>query len=155
MRVNFQDHEVSRKAFRKSGLTGEKLKCRSLFEPFWFSVDDDLFLITEGFWWDGSSNPRATWTLIGSPWDEDLSPGAIVHDMLYGARVFPRRKCDAIFESINEMNEMNIIQRKTMDYGLFVGGGFVYNNKTDEQIAGCRKHLLINGRPFKQTIEGV
>lgn len=145
MKIHFDDREVSEKLFNTSGKRyGGKLAYRRLYEPFAFSIDDDDFKVLPGFWWDGASIPRALWSVVGDPWDEDITPGALIHDILYGSHWFSQRKADDILFKVNKLNDMGWLKNHTVWATLRVCGHVAYNGKTEKGVKGVRKHVLVN-----------
>ena len=150
MKIDFQNHETSDKFFRKGYKDpenfGDKLPCRRLSEEFWFEIDGTRFTVLPGFWWDGASIPKALQSVIGGPWEEDISPGCLIHDVLYGTHWFPRGEADKIMYEVNKLNGMGWWKNHTVYSGLYVGGGPAYKNKTREQLEGVRKHVMMGDK---------
>jgi hypothetical protein len=148
--VTHDNHEDSRRyfaeAYKDPEKAGEFLPCRQLVSEFVFTLNDDVYIISPGFWWDGASIPKALWSVIGGPWEEDIAPGALIHDVLYGAHLFPRDECDEIMKVVNKGNKMSAWKVSLVHTGLRWGGASAYRNKTPEQIAGVRRHLSKNGK---------
>ena len=147
MNILFQDYEVSKRIFRSAYQhpEGKKLEYRKLTQDFWFIIDGSAFTIKKGFWWDGASIPRIFWTAIGDPWEADIAPGALIHDMLYACQYYQRWKADLIMFEVNKLNGMNAIKNHAVYRALRLGGWKAWNDKTDEMIKGASKHLVING----------
>ena len=154
MKIVFQEYEISRKVFKGAYRhpEGKKLNYRRLECNFWFILDGNLYTITKGFWWDGSSQPKITWSAVGSPWDEDGYPGALAHDILYATQVKSRAIADRVKYEIDRKNGMSWIKAQLIYRTLRTVGWRAWNAKTKESIEGARKHLLINGELYKKEI---
>lgn len=72
-------------------LPGEAPGCYELYRPLRFGLNDT---VPRGFVTDGASIPRPLWPLIGTPFDPDLLPGAIVHDWMYRFGAWSRAEAD-------------------------------------------------------------
>lgn len=148
--ITYDMYETSKRYFKNAEnfmhLSDNKLQYRKLTETFHFVINGNYFEILPGFWWDGASIPRFLWTLIGSPWEEDIAPGALIHDVLYGSQVFKRKISDEVMYHINVLNGMGKIKANSVYSGLRMGGSGAWNNKTKEIINGVRKHLKINDK---------
>lgn len=149
MRIDFDNCEESRKYFKSAYRDPEVFRhhraYRKLTGEFHFSIDNVSYTIKPGFWWDGASIPRFLWPVIGNPWAEDIAPGALIHDALYGSHAFPRHKCDDIMDAVNNKNGMSWWRRRAVREGLRVGGAGAYTSKTIQNINGVRRHLVLGG----------
>lgn len=147
--IIFQNNETSQRFFRSAekelGLSENRLEYRRLKEDFWFVINGNFFVIKAGFWWDGASIPKFLWGIIGNPWEEDIAPGALIHDALYGSQVFERVYSDHVMYTVNDINNMGGIKNHLVYRGLRMGGWAAWKQKTKEQIEGVRSHLYING----------
>ena len=146
MNITFQDYEISKRIFKSAYRhpEGKKLEYRKLTADFWFTIDGDAFTIKRGFWWDGASIPRIFWTVIGDPWEADIAPAALIHDILYATHYFDRAKTDEVMFEVNEINGMNPVKNIAVYRALRIGGWKAWNEKTDEMIAGAKRHLIVN-----------
>lgn len=150
MKIDFQDYENSKRIFKKAYKhpEGKKLEFRRLSEDFSFVVDGTCFVIKKGFWWDGASIPKIFWSVIGDPWEADIAPGALIHDILYGTQYYNRKKTDQILYEVNKINGMNSVKNYAVYNGVRMGGWKAWNEKTEEVIAGNSRHLFINGKEY-------
>ena len=148
MNIEFKDYENSKRIFRKAYIhpEGKKLEYRRLSEDFWFIIDGVEYVMKAGFWWDGASIPQPLWSVIGGPWSADIAPGALIHDILYGGHIFERLLCDQVLHKVNAINNMNSLKNTLVYKGVRMGGWAPYKEKSQENIIGVRKHLLINGQ---------
>ncbi len=130
-----------------------------LQEKTWAIIDGDLFEITPGFWFDGMSMPRALWSIMGHPFLPHLIIQVLWHDIFYSTHYFPESTCNEILERmIVQRNQdwkdnhlpynIGYMKRKAIRAGLGSFGWVAYNGKTDEQIAGASKHLVVNGKAY-------
>jgi len=146
--ILLQETEYSKKIFRHSYIDPTKYGCRKLTQNYWFVIDGNDYVIKRGYWWNGASIPQFAWSIVGGPWQDEVYFGALIHDILYGAQVFPRRICDEVFYQVNDMSGMGWCKNQAMDKSLLVGGSLGYSADADA-IQGHRKHLLVNGKAFK------
>jgi hypothetical protein len=146
--IQFQNNEISQRFFRNAGLEGglseNKLEYRKLYNDFYFVINGHYFVIKPGFWWDGASIPKFLWGIIGGPWQEDIAPGALIHDVLFGSQVLPRKTANRIMYEVNRLNGMSWTKNQTVYNGLRIGGWKAWQDKTDSQIRGVREHLYID-----------
>ena len=116
---------------------------RFLVDDFMFSVDGRHYGITSGFWTDSASIPRAVWSLIGSPFTGRYVIPALIHDMLYCAQWFRRDKCDEVFYAAMLKCHVPKVQAWLIYKSVRMWGWISYNGKTDAEIEGALKHLIV------------
>jgi len=149
MKIIFQEYEESRKYFNlndiANGKFNTKAEFRVLTKNYDFYIKGVKFTILKGFWWDGASIPRACKSIAGGSWDRDISPGGLIHDILYNTQIFLRCFCDDVLFNVNKLNDMSFIKNHIIYHSVRIGGWVAWNDKELTHIDGCRKHLLING----------
>ena len=150
--AGFQLYEISRRIFKAAHTESNPAhyQCRELVEPFYFTINNFSFKLNPPFWWDGASIPQFAWSIIGNPWEQDVAPGALVHDCLYATQIFPREICDEIFFQINKKNGMGWFKNHTIYRSVRMGGGSAWKEKTEKHIVKCREHLEINNNPINK-----
>lgn len=130
-----------------------------LLEDTWTIINGELFEAKRGFWFDGMSGGKLAWVLIDHPFAPRIIIQVLWHDLFYGTQYFERWKADEILNAMNLQRnkdwedasvkcKISWSERRIMNTGLYLGGGFAYNSKTDEQIKGCSKHLYVSGKQF-------
>lgn len=69
--------------------------------------------VPKGFITDGSSIPRAFWSIIEHPFGQALE-ASVIHDYLYSRGLFSRKQCDRLF--LEAMKELKVspLKRWTM-----------------------------------------
>ena len=157
MDISIQEYEESRRYFQNINRLDYReppttANYRRLTKNYPFTLNNVHFTILRGFWWDGASIPRAAWTLVGHPWSRDIAPGALIHDLLYVCKLFTREHTDDILYEVNKYNNMGWAKNKLVYGSVRAFGGSHWNQQTETQIAGGRKHLLINGLPAQEVL---
>ena len=134
-----------------------------LIEDTWLMMAKDYFEIKKGFWFDGMSMPRILWFFYGHPFSIETIIQVLWHDIFYSTHYFTQNGCDRYLDLMNIQRNFNwkerkinchisLIKRKSIYYGLRMGGWVAYNNKKLEEISGSSKHLHVNGRQFDPGI---
>jgi len=98
-----------------------------------YQLDEDVIIdgvrIEAGFQWNGASNPRFFWRILGSPFQPKYMVPSLVHDYLYSlgqASGYSRREADKLFFKLLIANGVNRKLAKTLYSGVRVGGGSHY-----------------------------
>lgn len=88
-------------------------------------VAGTIIRVPRGFNTDLASVPRLpfVYVLTGSMADA----AAVVHDYLYSTCMYERKVCDDIFLEAMEATGVSCIRRRTIYYGVRIGGWWVYN----------------------------
>ena len=124
---------------------------RMLTDVYWFCVDGQGFMVEAGFWWDGSSQPKFLWSMVGSPFTGKYYFGTLIHDILYATHYFSRDKADEIMYIVLRMEGVGYIKANAMYQGVRAGG-WVGWDKTPKQIAGAAKHLFVRGMRYSPIV---
>ena len=74
---------------------------------------------------DFASIPRPLQGLLDA--DNDVAPGATIHDYLYTSGLFPRAVCDQIFYEALRANGVGYLRAKALYLGVRVGGAAAWN----------------------------
>jgi len=112
-----------------------------LAAPVSFVVDslDAKITILPGFRWDGASVPRFFWRVVGAPFNGKYLPAALLHDALYAAELFPRKRCDAVFLEFMAQLGVPWWRRGAMYLAVRLGGGAVWRGHTARDVARARR----------------
>ena len=142
--ITHDPSETSTKYFACEHPEKIHLGFRRLDKSFRFSVNGNAYLISPGYWWDGASIPKFAWSLIGSPWDDDIYLAALIHDILYATHLYTRQKADQIMLDLLKMCGVGLIKRQMIYRNLRAFGWIAYNAKTQQMLDGAIKHLSID-----------
>ncbi len=83
-----------------------------IYVDYWYVHRDQFNIqIKEGYKYDGASIPRFWWRVAGTPFTGKYTVASLVHDALYSAEIFPRKKCDLIFLEIMEDYKVGYFSR--------------------------------------------
>ena len=119
---------------------------RRLSKDFTFYIDGKKFLIKRGYRTDGASIPSYAWSIIGSPFTGNYVIPALIHDMLYATNIYTREKSDKIFYDMMRKCGVGYVKANSIYYAVRMFGGSSYA-RTDEQIKGACKHILVDDKP--------
>lgn len=78
---------------------------------------DEVVIVPKGYRTDGASIPKLFWSLIGGPLGK-YAPAAIVHDFILEYDMYPRKRCDEIFEEALGVLGVGWFKRKLMYWGV-------------------------------------
>ena len=96
--------------------------------------------IKAGFHFDGASYPRLLWSLIGSPWDTDVLPAALVHDALYASELVTRAEADSMFLLLLDKNGMGSVRSYNRYLAVRAFGWSLWPHTTKQK---CKARSLI------------
>lgn len=97
-------------------------------------IFDDMGIrttIQQGFKTDGASIPRLLWRVIGHPFAPCTIRAVVVHDYLYSRHCdlkMDRKKADREFINIMKADNVNIIKRIIMYFGVRIGSWIKFCN---------------------------
>ncbi len=94
--------------------------------------------IYKGFITDFASVPRIFWAIF-PPYGPHYGKAAVLHDALYEAEIFNRKKCDCIFLEAMKILGANIIMRNVIYSSVRCFGRCEWNKHTKESIEKARK----------------
>lgn len=77
-----------------------------------FEIDGLKYWIPSGFQWDGASVPRAFWSIIGAPSEDDFKAASLVHDWLYLTHQTNRQDADECLFQILEQCDVSLWRRR-------------------------------------------
>ena len=107
-----------------------------LLEGFCYYTDEipveHLITVPEGFITDFASVPRVVWWLL-PPWGQ-YGKAAVVHDFLYRAKPWPRKRCDQIFLEGMQTLGVGWATRTTMYSAVRVAGWRAWNKDPDPMV---------------------
>lgn len=111
-----------------------KSACRQLVEHFEYHDPETarFFVVPPGFHWDGTSIPRALWSVLGGPFNPKYEIAGLIHDYLYRLDVhddLPRQIADEIFYDILRLEGVSWFRAQEMYWGVRAGGWLSYNKK--------------------------
>lgn len=84
--------------------------------------------VPAGFETDFASIPRIMWPVIGHPAGR-YAQAAVLHDFLYRAHIFARKRADDLFLEAMEVLGVPFWQRWAMWVAVRVGGSFAFNRQ--------------------------
>jgi hypothetical protein len=115
-----------------------------LAEPVRYLLNGDAKItIQPRFRFDGASIPRFFWRVIGSPFVGRYRSAALLHDALYSAEIYSRRKCDHLFLVAMANDGVVWWRRNAMWAAVRIGGGFVWRKHTAQSVAEARELVII------------
>jgi hypothetical protein len=99
-----------------------------------------------GFYNDGVSAPRWTWSLLGIyPYQPEALMYGIGHDGMYAGELADRPACDGCMKAWAEMAQHNQAYCQTVYRAVRLGGGYIWDTHTPESIALSRQFCqLVN-----------
>lgn len=100
------------------------------------------FCIYSGIEFDYASIPRPLWSFC-LPSDPKITAASLVHDVAYGAELWPRKFCDQLFLAIMKYRNVPAWKRTIMYSAVRIGGGFTYKEHTNESVTNIRKTLRV------------
>lgn len=87
-------------------------------------------IVPTGFIFDGASIPRWATSIIGvTSFTEGVVQAAVIHDWLYTAKMFSKKKSDTIFYEILLNQEVKARRARLMYYAVKFFGGKAWKNK--------------------------
>lgn len=101
-----------------------------LLEEFEYKIgslqSNEVIVIDKGFITNFASVPRIFWSIY-PPYSPEYGKAAVLHDGMYDAKLFSRRKCDAILkEAMGVLGASwvtrNIIWSAVRTFGMFTYG---------------------------------
>jgi hypothetical protein len=112
-----------------------------LDKGFWklkddFSYENDYIKATvkAGFTTDGASIPKAFWSIVGNPLENDLLNPAIIHDGLYTLMQLKRLECDKMLKEMLLFNGVSKIKAFFIYYAVRLFGGSHWKKYTTDKI---------------------
>jgi len=120
---------------------------RQLTEDFEFESDNgNRYYIKAGYVSDGGSIPRAFWSIL--PKYGTLESAYFVHDILYYARMMPRKKADLVLKEALDDLPTKAWKRKVIFNFVWYANRIkerlgITPQYSDELIDHARKHLII------------
>jgi hypothetical protein len=115
-----------------------------LQEDFRVIIDGQEFTLKAGIVFDFASVPRPFWSLV-PPMDPKYAGASLLHDVGYGAEIWPRKYCDDLFLAAMITSKVKRWKRQVMYYAVRVGGRFTYKNHTKASIKKIRVLLGVPG----------
>lgn len=85
--------------------------------------------VPEGFIYDGLSDPKWTWFLMGSSYDPQYMFPALIHDYLYTDHSVKRKEADDILLALLLENGVSVITSVLMYYAVRLFGGGHWKRK--------------------------
>ena len=113
-----------------------------LRHDFSFRYYNTVYTVKKGFDFDGSSIPRAAWTLVGHPLQTQKLLAALFHDILYCVHIQPRDWCDEAYFDIQTATGESWAICRTSYYTLRAVGGIAYP-KTEAEIKKYKPFLVV------------
>ena len=114
----------------------------SLDHNFSFRYYNTVYTVKKGFDFDGSSIPRAAWTLVGHPLQTQKLLAALFHDILYCVHIQPRDWCDEAYFDIQTATGESWAICRTRYYTLRTVGWVAYP-KTEAEIKKYKPFLVV------------
>lgn len=117
---------------------------RKLVQPYELLVPGLIHIsIKQGFLYDGLSNPRFLWRVLGHPWQSETEASALVHDALYQTELLPRAQADNIFYQLMIIDE--VAKAKAVSYytGVKSGGWAVWMRHDKDGIRMAREYVTV------------
>jgi hypothetical protein len=112
-----------------------------LDKGFWklqddFSYENDSIKVTvkSGFITDGASIPKAFWSVVGNPLENDLLKPAIIHDGLYTLMQLPRFECDKLLKEMLLLTGASKARAYFIYYAVRLGGGSHWEKDTTDNM---------------------
>jgi hypothetical protein len=109
-----------------------------------FSYEDCSIQVTikSNFITDGASIPKAFWSIVGNPLENDLLKPAIVHDGLYTLMQLKRLECDKLLKEMLLFNGTSKVKAYFIYYIVRLFGGSHWKKDTTDMM----KFVQINSR---------
>jgi hypothetical protein len=101
-----------------------------------FSYENDNVKITvkSGFTTDGASIPKAFWSIVGNPLENDLLKPAIIHDGLYTIMKLSRLESDKLLKDMLLFNGTNKVKVFLVYYAVRLFGGSHWEKDTSDKV---------------------
>lgn len=87
---------------------------------------DLIFVVPEGYIYNGTSVPRFAWSSIYSPYSPLCIAASLPHDHLYSTHEVSKKLADQIFYDRLILNGANKFKAKLMHQAVKVFGGFAW-----------------------------
>jgi hypothetical protein len=105
----------------------------TISEEFEYYIGDnptkDIIKIDVGFITDFASVPKIFWNIY-PPYSPDYGKAAVIHDGLYAAKIFNRKKADSIFKDAMKVLGASWLTRHIIWVAVRLGGSYAW--KTDK-----------------------
>jgi hypothetical protein len=123
-----------------------------LTEDFTFVHKAKIYIIPEGFVFDGASIPVVFRWIIGKPFDKKFIIAALIHDWLYTVHLFSRLEADELFYENLINSKVGINKAKIMFSAVRIGGSGAWINTRDDidQIEFLMTKLVKDGKDLSQ-----
>lgn len=86
---------------------------------------------------DGASIPRFFWRVVGSPFDPELMPGALMHDKAYRSASLTRRQADEAFHDRMRADGVGRVRAWVIWFAVRCFGWLFYRRCAADR---CREH---------------
>jgi hypothetical protein len=135
--------KFSSKSVKVEVLEGNQLR---LLEDFSYLTDSNILItVTKGFVFDGASIPKFFWRVIGHPFSSKYIRSALIHDILYMTEAMDRKVADKTFKEMLKHDRVESWKIPLMYNAVRVGGGSVWKNHKQKEVAKAHKFIKIEG----------
>lgn len=107
-----------------------------IVNDFHFMADGEIYCIPEGFESDWASVPRVWWRIVPP---HQYPHASLMHDFLYSAEVFDRRKCDDMFYDALRERGASIARAYAMWLAVRIGGATVWARHDRRKVNALRE----------------
>ena len=98
----------------------------------------NLIVIPDTFRSNGASIPQCLWSITGYPLQQGVRPAAILHDLLYRKKMFPRVLCDQMFYDAMRYEEVSYLKAQAFYIAVRGFGKSHYDKSRDDNDLGAR-----------------
>lgn len=125
-------------------ITSISAREKKLIEDYCCVLPDESILVAhKGVTYDGASIPKAFWSVIGSPFTGRYQRAAFLHDMMYAAELYSRKKCDEIFLDIMKLHGCSWLKRNIIWCAVAAFGRSVWNKHEKTHVLQMKKKIYI------------
>ena len=97
--------------------------------------EHQLFVIEEGFIYDGASIPKPLWSIIGSPFDADFRLPSALHEFLYRNEVISKERADQMFYDALRGTGVGYLKAQSMYLAVKLFGRGNYDKKMEKKLS--------------------
>jgi hypothetical protein len=141
--------------------SNKRRKAYGVLRDVGFQVDGSTITVPASFQCDGANIPRPLWNLVGSPFQPEFMPAAVLHDWLYHTHATDRALADRAFLSMLRQWEVGVV-RAWLVYSAVRLFGFSYWRNGPDDLAYidrlCREFAKEGKNPelygLRHTVSG-